>query len=48
MRSVQVRLSNYNRHNNYASFEAFTVAIFQVEVFLVVTPCGVVVGHISL
>jgi hypothetical protein len=30
--------------NYYASFEAFT-AMFQVEVYLVVTPCSIVVGY---
>jgi hypothetical protein len=28
-----------------ANFEAFTAVMFQVEVFWVVTPCGVVVGY---
>jgi hypothetical protein len=28
-----------------ASFGAFTAAVFQVEVFWVVTPCSVVVGY---
>jgi hypothetical protein len=32
----------------YLSFEAFTVVVFQVEVFWVVTPCGVMVGGYQL
>jgi hypothetical protein len=28
----------------FASFEAFTAVLFQVEVFWVVTPCNVAVG----
>jgi len=29
----------------FASFEAFTATMFEVEVFWVVTPCNVVVGY---
>jgi len=29
----------------YASFGAFTVVMFQVEAFRVVTPCSVMVGY---
>jgi hypothetical protein len=32
-------------HTPNAGFEAFTAAMFQVEVFWVVTPCSVVVGY---
>jgi hypothetical protein len=32
-------------HSNITIFEAFTAVMFQVEVFWVVMPCGVVVGY---
>jgi hypothetical protein len=35
----------YLLRNKCASFEAFTAVMSQVEVFWVVTPCGVVVGY---
>jgi hypothetical protein len=36
-------LHNYEQLD--ARFEAFTAVKFQVEVFWVVTPCSVAVGH---
>jgi len=32
-------------HSLYASFEAFTAVLFQVDVIWVETPCSVVVGY---
>jgi len=29
----------------YASYEAFTAVMFQIQVFWLVTPCSVVVGY---
>jgi hypothetical protein len=35
----------YEKFIHFASFEAFMEVMFQVELFCVVTPCGVVVGY---